>query len=297
MRLFERAVRRLSREGRLDKLSDKAYVRLMYRTILKRRLNLKNPKTLNEKLQWIKLYDHRPEYTMMVDKYAVREYIKKELGEEYLIPLLGVWEDPEQIDFDALPEQFVLKCNHNSGVGMCICKDKSKLDIAKVKRNLQKGLQQNYYLSGREWPYKNVKPCIIAEKYMTDSSDVDVFTDYKFYCFDGHVDSVLCCVGRSEGNVRFYYFDKNWELQDYLAGEYDEEEAHSIPKPEQLEQMLHMAQKLSKGIPHVRVDLYISCDKIYFGELTFFTQSGFDTDISYKADLHWGSLLNLDKIK
>ena len=147
-------------------IPDALFLKMRYRAIMKKPLNLKNPETMNEKLQWLKLYDRQPKYTNMVDKYMVREYVKEILGEEFLIPLLGVWDNPDEIDFDALPDRFVLKCNHNSGRGMCICKDKSQLDIPKVKATLRYGLAQNYYLPGREWPYKNVKRRIIAEKYI-----------------------------------------------------------------------------------------------------------------------------------
>ena len=166
-----------------DWLSDKQYLKIKYRLRMGKRLDLQHPKTLNEKLQWLKLHNRRPEYTMMVDKYAVRSYIAEQLGEEYLIPLLGVWDHPEDIGFDELPNRFVLKCNHNSGLGMCICRDKSRLNIPQVRRGLEQGLKQDYYLHGREWPYKNVPRKILAEQYMTDTPATDEFTDYKFYCF------------------------------------------------------------------------------------------------------------------
>ena len=158
-RIFEALLRR----HLLDWMPDATFLKLAYKSRMGRKLDLDNPQTFNEKLQWLKLYDRRPEYTMMVDKYKVRDYIAEKLGEEYLIPLLGVWDDPDEIDFDALPNQFVLKCNHNSGLGMCICKDKTKLDIEKVKEELRKGLKQDYYLTGREWPYKDVLRKIICE--------------------------------------------------------------------------------------------------------------------------------------
>ena len=155
-------------------LNDEEFLRKAFKLNTGDELNLANPQTFNEKLQWLKLYDRKSEYTVMVDKYLVRDYIAKEIGEEYLIPLIGVWDSPDDIDFDALPNQFALKCNHNSGVGMCICKDKSKLDIAKVKAELAKGLKQDYYLCHREWPYKDVPRKIIAEKYMVDESGTDL---------------------------------------------------------------------------------------------------------------------------
>ena len=161
-------------------LNDEEYLKKAFKLNMGKELNLDNPQTFNEKLQWLKLHDRKSEYTIMVDKYLARDYIAKTIGEEYLIPLLGVWDSPDEIDFDALPDQFVLKCNHNSGLGMCICKDKSKLDIEKVKKELQKGLNENYYLHRREWPYKDVPRKIIAEKYMVDESGTEL-KDYKFF--------------------------------------------------------------------------------------------------------------------
>ena len=156
--------------GKYDAMEDEAFLKRKFRVTMGRELDLKNPKTFNEKLQWLKLYDRRPEYTVLVDKYLVREYIAKELGEEYLIPLVGAWNSPDEIDFDALPDKFVLKCNHNSGVGMYICKDKSKMDVEAVKAELRRGLAQDYYLTGREWPYKDVPRKIICEQYITEST-------------------------------------------------------------------------------------------------------------------------------
>ena len=170
MRLPRKIYSALAYKGFFSWVPDKAYIKCTYRCHLGKKLNLENPQTMNEKLQWLKLYNRQPKYVTLVDKYMVREYIKDILGEEYLIPLLGVWDSPEKIDFKALPEQFVIKCNHNSGLGMCICKDKSQLDISKVKKELKKGLKQNYYQPGREWPYKHVKRRIIAEKYIPDNS-------------------------------------------------------------------------------------------------------------------------------
>ena len=184
--MYSRIFEALNYRKMLNWVPDQLFLKAAFRARFGRKLDLNNPKTFNEKLQWMKLYNRKPEYTMMVDKYKVRNYIAEQLGEEYLIPLLGVWDDPDEIDFDALPNQFVLKCNHNSGLGMCICKDKSKLDIQSVEEELRKGLAQDYYLTGREWPYKNVPRKIICEKYMTDETEGDL-KDYKFYCFNGKV--------------------------------------------------------------------------------------------------------------
>ena len=293
--LTKRAILSFARRGWLRCVPDRPYLKWMFHACMNRKLDLKDPKTMNEKLQWLKLYNRRPEYTMMADKVAVRDYIAEKLGEEYLIPCLGVWEDPEDIDFDALPDKFVLKCNHNSGLGMCICKDKSKLDIPKVKAELKKGLAQNYYLNGREWPYKNIKRRIIAEKYMTDAPDIDDFTDYKFYCFNGKPDCVLVSYDRSTGDPKFYFFDRKWELKRYNKRGKAAPEGFTLPKPEGMDKMFEIAEQLSKdaGSPFLRVDLYNSQGQIYFGELTFFPDSGFDANRLPEMDRYFGDLINL----
>lgn len=292
---FRRIPFYLGKAGFLKWLPDEVYLKLIFKSVLGRPLNLDHPQTYREKLQWLKLYDRNPEYTTLVDKYKVREYIAEQIGEEYLIPLLGVWDKPEDIDFDALPNQFVLKCNHDSG-GLCICKDKSKFDIDAAKEKLRKSLARDYFATGREWPYKNVPHKIICEKYIQDDSTKadSELTDYKFFCFNGNVDCVMVCTERSGGNTKFYYFDENWELlrQYNLAGE-RAPEGFTLPRPEQLDKMFEIASKLSKGKAHVRVDLYSCSGKIYFGEMTFFSASGFDTDLIDFLDYHWGECLLL----
>lgn len=253
--------------------SDEAFLKMKYRLIMGTKLDLDNPKTFNEKLQWLKIYDRKPEYTMMVDKYAVREYIAEKLGEEYLIPLLGVWDDPDDIDFDALPDKFVLKCNHNSGLGMCICRDKSKLDIEKVKKELRKGLKQDYYLTGREWPYKNVKRKIIAEKYMENHSEEDL-VDYKFFCFNGSPKFLYVSQGLAGHNAMIDFMSLNWEKEVFTRDDY--KSFDTVPsKPLNFDIMIEFSKILSENIPHVRVDFYEINNRIYFGELTFCTAAGF----------------------
>lgn len=280
----------LTRAGFCNHMSDEEYLSRKYQLYFGQKLDLQNPQTFNEKLQWLKLYNRKPEYTVMVDKYKVREYIAQELGEEYLIPLLGVWDNPDEIDFDALPNQFVLKCNHNSGLGMCICKDKSELDISKVKVELRKGLKQDYYLTGREWPYKDVPRKIIAEKYMEDvSGDLK---DYKFYCFNGEMKFVMINSDRNTSRpTRADYFDRDFNWLDFTWG-YSHAEVHP-KKPEQFEKMVAIVEKLAKGLPHIRVDLYDCNGKIYFGELTFFDGSGFDKIEPLEWDYKIGKLLKL----
>lgn len=262
----------LRRRGLLDWLPDTLFLKMAFRATMGQRLNLDNPQTFNEKLQWLKLYNRKPEYTMMVDKYKVREYIAQTLGEEYLIPLIGVWDDPDEINFDTLPDQFVLKCNHNSGLGMCICKDKSKLDIPKVKAELRKGLKQNYYLSWREWPYKNVQRKIVCEKYMTDDKNCSELTDYKFFCFNG-VPKFMYISNDNSDNATTDFFDMEFN---HLNMRMKDPNSNVIPpKPYLFDEMKAIAEKLSKGIPFVRVDLYVINGGIYFGEFTFFHNAGF----------------------
>lgn len=265
---------RLDRRHFFDWMPDSWYLQMKYKQCMGYSLNLSNPKTFNEKLQWLKLHDRKPEYTMMVDKYAVRKYIADTIGEEYLIPLLGVWDNPDDIDFDALPNQFVLKCNHNSGLGMCICKDKAKLDIAKVKAELRKGLKQDYYLTCREWPYKNVKRRIIAEKYMSDEGNEEL-SDYKVLCFNGEPKLIEVHKGRFYGNHTADNYDESWNKTD--IEQYDLPKSDKImPKPVFLEEMLHLSKLLSKNLIHVRVDWYFTNNRLYFGELTFFDGSGYN---------------------
>ena len=284
-------------QGHFTRMPDNQYLKCMFRARMGRKLDLENPQTFNEKLQWLKLHDRRPEYTIMVDKYKVRDYIADKLGEEYLIPLLGVWDDPDEIDFEALPDQFVLKCNHNSGTGMCICKDKSKLDIEKVKKELRKGLAQDYYLTGREWPYKNVPRKIICEQYMEDSSQKDSLTDYKFFCFNGVADCVMVCLDRFSGDTKFYFFDKNWKLKRMNIRGKNAPEGFTIPKPSCMDEMFRIAEQLSEGLSFSRIDLYECNGKIYFGEITFFPDSGFDANLLPETDQYFGEMIDLSVVK
>lgn len=279
--------------GLYDRLPDDKYLKKLFKAHFHKELDLENPATFNEKLQWLKLYNRKPEYTMMVDKYKVREYIAQTLGEEYLIPLLGVWDDPDEIDFDALPDQFVLKCNHNSGLGMCICKDKSKLDIPKVKAELRKGLKQDYYLTGREWPYKDVPRKIICEKFMSDGSKEDL-KDYKFYCFNGKVKMLGIYSDRNKPcPTKVDYFDEKFQWLDLTWGY---RHAEVTPgKPEEFLQMMEIAEKLAQKLPSIRVDLYLCGKGIYFGELTFFDGSGFDHMEPMEWDYKLGDWIDLPK--
>jgi hypothetical protein len=268
---------------------------MKYRAMMGKKLDLNNPKTYTEKLQWLKLYDRKPEYTIMVDKYLAKKYVADKIGKEYIIPTLGVWDKFEDIDFDKLPNQFVLKCTHDSG-GLVICKDKSTLDIAAAKKKIEKCLKTDFYLLGREWPYKNVPRKIIAEKYMTDiSSHSSDLPDYKFYCFDGDVKVVLIATNRFTTH-NFNYVDVDYNPISLVSTE-GEPNKELVNKPECWDKMLEIARTLSKGIIHVRVDLYISLEKIYFGELTFFDGSGYDDFGSEEWNEKLGSWIKINKVE
>lgn len=250
-----------------------AFLQRMYRIHFGREPNLNNPKTYTEKLQWLKLYDHRPEYTRMVDKYAAKDYVAKKIGSEYLIPLLGVWERVEDIDFDALPERFVLKTTHDSG-GIVVCKDKSTLNISAVKRKLKYFLKRNYYDHNREWPYQNVPHRVIAEAYMEDSKYQEL-RDYKFFTFGGIPKVLYIAQGRGKGEPTVAdFFDMEFN---HLPFTIDHDMAPVPPeKPACFEEMKRLAAILSEGTPQLRVDFYEVDGKIYFGEMTFFHCSGME---------------------
>ncbi len=275
----------------LIRLTDKKYLEYRFLSEMGYKLNLKNPQTFNEKLQWLKLYDRNPEYTKMVDKYEVREYIKEKIGEEYLIPLIGVYDKFDDIDFDKLPNQFVIKCNHDSG-GLIICKDKNRLDIETARKKINRSLKTNYYYSGREWPYKNVKPRIIIEKYMEDSNKSDLI-DYKLFCFNGIPKIVLVCSERFlSNNMCETWFDMNWKLIDMTESGHRVDS--TISKPKQLKKMVELSKKLSKNIPFIRVDWYEIGDKLYFGELTFYPASGFEKFEPKEWNKKIGDMLSID---
>lgn len=280
--------------GKYNWMDDSAFLNMKYSLCTGHTLNITSPATFNEKLQWLKLYDRRPEYTVMVDKYRVREYIAHRIGEEYLIPLIGAWDSPDEIDFDALPSQFAMKCNHNSGLGMCICADKAKLDVAKVKKELRQGLKQDYYLTGREWPYKDVPRKIIAEQFM--KSDEGGLTDYKLHCFNGEPRLVLVCRDRfTETGLTEDFFSERWEHLDLRRPRHPNA-SRPIPQPEELPQMLELARTLSEGIPFLRVDFYIIENRIYFSELTFFPASGFERFVPEQWDQTLGDWLTLPEV-
>ena len=273
--------------------NDELYLKLLFYFTMGKRLDLKHPKTFNEKLQWLKLYNRRPEYTTMVDKYAVKDYVADKIGKEYIIPTLGVWDKPEQIEWDKLPNQFVLKTTHGGGnSGVVICKDKSTFNREQAIAKLNRSLQSDIYVNFREWPYKNVPKRIIAEEYIEDSRSKEL-VDYKFFCFDGYVDSVMVCLDRQEGDTKFYFFDSKWQLKRYDIYSVNVPNDFTLSKPIFVDEMFNIAEKLSAGIPHARVDLYSVDGHIYFGEITLFSASGMDLDLLPTTDLHFGNLINI----
>lgn len=257
--------------GRKGDVPADIFLKRIYRYNMGHELNLDNPVTYTEKLQWLKLYDHRPEYTTMVDKYAVKQYVAERIGAEYVIPVLGVWDKVEQIEFDQLPDQFVLKTTHDSG-GIVVCKDKSKLDIPAAQKKLSYFLKRDYYAQNREWPYKNVPHRIIAEPYMEDSSTGEL-RDYKFFTFGGVPKVLYIAQGRgSDGETVADFFDMDFN---HLPFTIDHDMASVPPeRPENFALMKELAAKLSEGTPQLRVDFYEVDGKVYFGEMTFFHCSG-----------------------
>ncbi len=272
--------------------SDKFLIKRAYKTYVGKKLNLKNPQTFNEKLQWLKLYDRKPQYITMVDKVAVKDYVADKIGEEYIIPTLGVYEKFDDIDFNSLPNQFVIKSTHDSG-GLVICKDKSKFDINKARKKINWSQKRKYYYIHREWPYKNVKPRIIIEKYMKDKSGYEL-KDYKFLCFNGEVKCSFVCSDRfSEKGLHVTFFDRDWKVMPFER-KYPSVK-NGVPKPINYDIMLELAEKLSKNIPFVRVDFYEIDNRVYFGELTFYPGSGFEEFTPEEWDYKLGEWITLPK--
>lgn len=263
----------LAQHGFYKNMSDEDFLRMQFKNVFGYELNLDNPQTFSEKLQWLKLYDRNPKYTMMVDKYAVKSYVASLIGEEHIIKTLGVWNSFDEIDFDSLPEQFVLKCTHDSG-GLVICTDKSKLDLNKARKKINKSLANDYYMQNREWPYKDVPRRIIAEEYMVDESGYEL-KDYKFFAFDGCVKAMFVASDRMSAaeETKFDFFDMNFNHLPFTNGHPNSK--RPIEKPATFDEMKKYSEVLSKGLPEARIDFYDINGMVYFGEITFFHWSGF----------------------
>ncbi len=263
-------------KGKLNFISDELYLKLIYRARVGEKLNLKNPQNLTEKMQWQKLYDRKEIYHNYVDKFLVRDVIKEKIGEEYLIPLIKVYDNQKQINWDELPDKFVLKATHTSG-DVIVCKDKNKLDIDEANDMIEKWYKRDYYPISREWPYKGLKPRVVCEEFLSDEGSVPL--DYKIMCFNGKPETIEVNKGRFI-NHTIEIYDTQWNKLNVYTDDYGYVETLT-PKPEKLDEILEIAKKLSEGLIQCRIDLYYVNNKIYFSEITFFSGAGFD---SYKPE-------------
>lgn len=282
----------LGHRGCFNWMPDDLYLRVLYKIRMGKKLDIGSPSSFSEKLQWLKLHDRNPLYSRLVDKYSVREYVAEKIGEKYLIPLVGgPWCSFDEIDFDVLPKQFVLKCTHDSG-GLVICKDKSSFDIGKARKKIEACLKHNFFYGQREWPYKGVAPRIIAEEYKEDPLYSEL-RDYKFFCFNGECKALFIATDRSSQTeeTKFDFFDADFKHLPFTNGHPN---ALVQPtKPLRFEEMKQLASVLSEGIPQVRVDLYEVEGRVYFGEMTFFHWSGLMPFEPNEWDEKFGSWISL----
>ena len=270
---------------------DKLFLKWMFKVFTGQKLNLKNPLTYQDKLNWLKLYYRVPLHTKLVDKYAVREWVAEKIGEEYLVPLYGVYEQFEDIDFDKLPNQFVLKCTHDSG-SVVICRDKQSFDMESAEKKIKKGLALKQFYLTREWPYKNVKPRVICEQYLYDNFIEDA-PDYKFFCFNGKPKLIMVnSERRSTSGVKTNVYDLDWNLLSMREQDYPNNPKTDI-KPQRIQEMIHLAEVLAKGLPHIRVDFNYVNNKIFFGEMTFFHTGGRTFFQPFEYNLLLGSWITL----
>ena len=287
-------VRMIENDAGIHVFSDKTCVQSEYYPVFGKEINWKNPRTFNEKLQWLKFNDRRPNYSRLVDKYSVKEYIAEKIGDEYLIPTYGVWDNFSDIDFNSLPDQFVLKSTHDSG-GLYICKSKEQFNIIQCRQIIEQSQKRNFFYVGREWVYKQVRPRIMAEEYIRDTEGEDHLTDYKIHCFNGEPKLILVCKNRfGQSGIEESFFNENWELLDVKRPGTPQCDPQP-KKPQLLEEMLSIARKLSDTIPFVRVDLYVAEKRIYFGEMTFYPASGFVPFEPESYDRILGDWLKLDR--
>lgn len=279
----------LSSRGLLNWMDDEAYIKREFRYSLGYEPDLEHPRTFNEKLNWLKLHDRNPLYTQLVDKYEVKRYVAEKVGEQFVVPVIGgPWDSVDEIDFDALPEQFVLKCTHDSG-GVVICRDRASFDREAAKAKLAKSLRRNFYWVNREWPYKNVPPRIFAEKYLEDESG-DLH-DYKFFAFNGITRVFYITSGRSAGDRRTDFYDLR--LNHLNLRDDDKNADVPPPAPARLEKMKGLADTLSRGIPCLRVDFYEIGGRVFIGELTLYYSGGFVPFSPREWDQLFGSWIDL----
>lgn len=273
-------------------LPDKIYLQIQYKDILGKKLNINNPQSFNEKLQWLKLYDRNPIYTRFADKYEVKKVVSERIGEQYIVPTLGIWKEFETIDFEQLPNQFVLKCTHDSGSAIVV-RDKQQFDRENAKKKINHSLRQNYYKLGREWVYKDIEPRIIAEEYIGEIDDTESIIDYKFLCFGGKVKCSFTCTNRGrKGGLRVTFYDREWNKMPFER--HYPSEAIPMPRPGKYEEMVAMAERLSEGICFVRVDFYQVDNKVLFGEMTFYPGDGYEEFTPEEWDYRLGEWIDLE---
>ncbi len=292
MEITTKIIRYLNDLGLFRFISDEKFIKNRYKKVFNKDIDLVNPETFNEKLNWLKLNDRKEIYTTMVDKYEAKKYVSKIIGKEYIVPTLGVWDRFDDIDFKKLPNEFILKCTHDSG-GLVICKDKNKLNTKKTKTHFNLIMRRNYYYRGREWPYKNVKPRIIAEVLLKNKKN-DSIQDYKFFCFNGKAKFFKIDFNRFVKHQANYY-DVNGTLLEFGEEICPPDFEKKIELPKNLSKMIKLAEKLAENIPFLRVDFYEVDDKVYFGELTFFPASGFGKFTPESWDMNIGKYLDLGK--
>ncbi len=284
----------LANMGFFNWLPDKPYIKMVYHCQLGNRLNFENPQTFTEKLQWLKLNDRNPQYHMIVDKYEVKRIVAGIIGEKYIIPTIGIWDDAEKISFESLPEQFVLKCTHDSG-SVVICKDRSAFDSEQARKKLKKALKHSTYWFGREWPYKGLKPRIIAEPYLEDS-ECEELRDYKFFCFNGVVKCFKVDFDRFISHHANYYSREGTLLE--IGEQVCPPDHHKMIRiPDNIDEMIELAETLTQGYPFLRADFYDVDGNIYFGELTFFPDSGMGKFTYKDNDMLLGSWITLPRKK
>ncbi len=273
-------------------IPDALFLKLQFKKKMGYPLDLKNPKTFNEKLQWLKLYNRNPLYTILVDKESVKKWVANKIGPQYVIPTLGVWEKFDDIDFCKLPVRFVLKCTHDSG-GVIVVKDKNRLDMDAARNKISELLKKNYYWANREWPYKNVHPRIIAEEYLEDEQDGEL-RDYKFHTFDGIPHFLLVAANRhNQKGLTFDYFDMKGNHLDLHDVNVPNASGTFPHLPSKFEEMKKLSKILAEGIPHVRVDFFEVNGRIYFGEMTFYDDAGYMKATPKTWEVEWGRLIKI----
>lgn len=285
----------LAQKGFFDSWTDERYLKLTYRLMIGKKLNLNNPQTFNEKLQWLKIHDRNYQYTNLVDKIEAKKIVGKVIGEEYIIPTLEICDSFDEIDWEKLPNRFIIKCNHNSG-GVIVVNDKKDLDKDSLRTHFNKLLKKNYYYNGREYPYKNIKPKIMIEENIQNANTKKQIDDYKLMCFNGKVKCSFVCSNRdSKEGLCVNFYDEDWNPMPFER--HYPKNKQEFPKPKEYNKMVELAEKLSKNIPFVRVDFYVVNDKIYFGELTFYPGSGMEEFTPDEWDYILGTWLDISKIR